>query len=732
MSLTTRSQLLLLLFASLVIAVPVISIPQLLGRQLSSSNVGEEKTPATPEGFLRAQWNNPKETLSVLLIIGGDIVQKAIAQMTGVMYLQVRKRTSTHERGDAAAAGTNHSTAPTNDTVLEDSPTVDNGETEDPSSSNGIAVTDQFITETSDLGGKEEGPDSGPALGPNTEARTLPRGHSASEKTALKPQKGVNKAMRSTAQPDTEESPVPLLKFVCLPRSSPPQESEPEHYWKLGLTPVAFSFGWVGFAFTSLISVLGEGLLMPQTDTPATVINLVSGTMKTNESWVLGRLVRDLGMSPILRKDAATSQSRSEHGSSTVYMYKTKKGAGYPRIGRLWLAAVIIVVQFVISSIPIWDPRRTRDERNWIILMITAAGTVLAILASSIPQWQLEKFRAARNTKGSFILTKGNGHLYSYVLLNPNDSKQSMNLEHLAVVRPEDLRSVYTKVVVPLLALCWVFLLLCVGGLENDTWYLFAVGLLGMIQNIVLAIVGRSPDTHGLPIEPATDGDDCIIRDRKVMRMLKKAEMVRPYVGIRLKRVYFEDTYLNPDEKQYWARQERTASVREARRVKLGLELLTLQTETEGDEKLQYDEEKDYIHRAKIVFLLGAPGSGKGLRCKIIRDEKDYHHLSVGDLLRSLCVVESLPDEARAGLSRKELQAYLDSDELLPAAKIVQILRYQIIAASFNGKKRFIIDGFPRSEEMAAVFAQDVSKHICDRFIDQADEVRSRLRHPHE
>src|SRR5579862_8567675 len=39
------------------------------------------------------------------------------------------------------------------------------------------------------------------------------------------------------------------------------------------LTPVAFSFGWVAYAFTSLTSIIGGKQLMPEPDCPSIVVN---------------------------------------------------------------------------------------------------------------------------------------------------------------------------------------------------------------------------------------------------------------------------------------------------------------------------------------------------------------------------------------------------------------------------------------------------------------------------
>lgn len=60
------------------------------------------------------------------------------------------------------------------------------------------------------------------------------------------------------------------------------------------VTLVAFSFGWVAYAFGSLVAAFGDGRLMPQPDVSASVIVVSSKIKKSNGSWVLGRLVRDL------------------------------------------------------------------------------------------------------------------------------------------------------------------------------------------------------------------------------------------------------------------------------------------------------------------------------------------------------------------------------------------------------------------------------------------------------
>jgi hypothetical protein len=62
-------------------------------------------------------------------------------------------------------------------------------------------------------------------------------------------------------------------------------------YW---LTPVPFSFGWVAYSFSAFVSTIGDKKLMPRPDVLSIVINANSGYVRNNQSWVLGRLLRDL------------------------------------------------------------------------------------------------------------------------------------------------------------------------------------------------------------------------------------------------------------------------------------------------------------------------------------------------------------------------------------------------------------------------------------------------------
>ena len=60
------------------------------------------------------------------------------------------------------------------------------------------------------------------------------------------------------------------------------------------LVPVAFPFGWIVYAIQAFSAAMGTGRLMPAApDLPSIVINVSSGYPRTNQSWILGRLLRD-------------------------------------------------------------------------------------------------------------------------------------------------------------------------------------------------------------------------------------------------------------------------------------------------------------------------------------------------------------------------------------------------------------------------------------------------------
>ncbi|CAG9326452.1 unnamed protein product [Blepharisma stoltei] len=94
---------------------------------------------------------------------------------------------------------------------------------------------------------------------------------------------------------------------------------------------------------------------------------------------------------------------------------------------------------------------------------------------------------------------------------------------------------------------------------------------------------------------------------------------------------------------------------------------------------------------AKVIFVLGGPGVGKGTQCqKLVQEHSNFVHLSAGELLRG----------ARAGNHRfKEvIESNINAGRIVPSEITVELLREAMINQGWAAK-RFLIDGFPRNEE---------------------------------
>lgn len=71
--------------------------------------------------------------------------------------------------------------------------------------------------------------------------------------------------------------------------------------------------------------------------------------------------------------------------------------------------------------------------------------------------------------------------------------------------------------------------------------------------------------------------------------------------------------------------------------------------------------------KPKIVFVLGAPGSGKGTQCANIVNEYNYVHLSAGDLLRA--------ERNRPGSELAQtIEEYIQAGRIIPVAVTCSLL----------------------------------------------------------
>lgn len=115
---------------------------------------------------------------------------------------------------------------------------------------------------------------------------------------------------------------------------------------------------------------------------------------------------------------------------------------------------------------------------------------------------------------------------------------------------------------------------------------------------------------------------------------------------------------------------------------------------------------------ARVMLVVGGPGSGKGKLCSRLASECGVIHLSTGDLLRD--------EVAKDTLLGRECASIMARGELASSAVIVTLVRRRMRA---HPGKRVLLDGFPRSIENAHGFVDmcgvpELALHLeCDDTI---------------
>uniref|UniRef100_A0A8C6K3Q9 Adenylate kinase isoenzyme 1 n=1 Tax=Nothobranchius furzeri TaxID=105023 RepID=A0A8C6K3Q9_NOTFU len=122
----------------------------------------------------------------------------------------------------------------------------------------------------------------------------------------------------------------------------------------------------------------------------------------------------------------------------------------------------------------------------------------------------------------------------------------------------------------------------------------------------------------------------------------------------------------------------------------------------------------DKIKDAKIIFVVGGPGSGKGTQCEKIVAKYGYTHLSSGDLLRA---------EVASGSDRgKHLQAIMQKGELVPLDTVLDMIKEAMIAKA-DVSKGFLIDGYPREVKQGEEFEKKIGKPCLLLYVDARSET---------
>jgi len=91
------------------------------------------------------------------------------------------------------------------------------------------------------------------------------------------------------------------------------------------------------------------------------------------------------------------------------------------------------------------------------------------------------------------------------------------------------------------------------------------------------------------------------------------------------------------------------------------------------------------------IVLLGAPGSGKGTQAKKLMADRNFPHISTGDMLR-----EAASAGSRFGERAKTI---MDAGQLVPDDIMLGIISERL--ARPDAADGFILDGFPRTRQQA-------------------------------
>ena len=92
------------------------------------------------------------------------------------------------------------------------------------------------------------------------------------------------------------------------------------------------------------------------------------------------------------------------------------------------------------------------------------------------------------------------------------------------------------------------------------------------------------------------------------------------------------------------------------------------------------------------VIICGAPASGKGTQCELIKEKYKVVHLSTGDMLRA-----AVKDETEVG---KQAQGFMERGELVPDEVIIGIVKDRLDEDDCK-ECGWLLDGFPRTEAQA-------------------------------
>jgi hypothetical protein len=317
-----------------------------------------------------------------------------------------------------------------------------------------------------------------------------------------------------------------------------------------------------------LETAIGEIKLMAPPDYPCMVINARNGYVRNNSSWIIGRIMRDFEswmddgkrdgpirthLQEMIRERWGPTVSKYTAGAGLcVSIYKADLARpGYPGYDLVYfLGFATAAVQLGVAAIP-WG-----IFGDWSVFLVAASGILLVLATGSISQWRKEKWHCRRHTSNTVILTKGHGSQHAIVIIG--DAK-GLSLEDLAADAPVP-TSYGTRFAVRSLAILWIFLLITAAGIKQNTWFLLAIGGLGILNNTFVAGARRHPRAFGVPLIFVG-----VIGKPRIMDTLFEVEEAYPRVGRSMLDTLWPGK-LRPHEQEKWKELEELAQEKTANR----------------------------------------------------------------------------------------------------------------------------------------------------------------------
>lgn len=167
-----------------------------------------------------------------------------------------------------------------------------------------------------------------------------------------------------------------------------------------------------------------------------------------------------------------------------------------------------------------------------------------------------------RGSHGAYILTHGNGAQHAIVILG---NGQGLNLEDLAMAGqfqgPRPTRGL--RLCLAVISIMWITLLITATGVQTDTWYLVAVGGIGMMHNLLVAGARQDPGALGVHLEFRD-----VVGRMETMEALIDLETKHARVGRCMLPIFFPGELL-PQEKKRWHELDARAKQKDEEKTRL-------------------------------------------------------------------------------------------------------------------------------------------------------------------